>query len=366
MDLSNVVYVGTYTQFVSPAGEKAEGIYVYRLDPAVGSLRLEQVVKDVFNPSYLAFHPSGRFLYAVNEAGETGGKPGGGVSAFSVDPQTGVLNFLNQQLSIGVDPCYISIDRGGRYALVANYTSGTVSLLPVNQDGSLQPAAQTIQHVGRGKDPSRQEGPHAHAAVLSPDNRFVFVMDLGTDRVVAYRLDRETGKLVPRPDQDVQVAPGSGPRHLDFHPNGRFAYLVNELNSSLVGCAFDPKAGRLEEMQVVPMLPEGYRGSNLAADVHVAPNGKFLYATNRGHDSLVIYALDADSGRLTFAGYEPTGGNYPRNFAIDPTGTFLLAANQNSGTILTFWIDAQTGKLSFTGQETQVPTPACIKFYQEA
>ncbi len=366
MDLSNMVYVGTYTQLVGPTGEKAEGIYVYRLDPTVGSLRLEQVVKDVFNPSYLAIHPGGRCLYAVNEAGEINGKPGGGVSAFSIDPQTGMLYFINQQLSKGVDPCYLSIDKSGSAALVANYTSGTTSLLPVNPDGSLQPAAETIQHVGKGKDPSRQEGPHAHAAVLSPDNRFVFVMDLGTDRVVVYQLDREFGKLAPYPDLDVQVASGSGPRHLDFHPNGRFAYLVNELNSSLVVFVFDPEAGRLQETQAAPMLPEGYRGANLAADVHVAPSGKFVYASNRGHDSIVMYSVDEDSGRLTCIGHQPTGGNYPRNFAIDPTGTFLLVANQNSGTIRSFWIDAQTGKLSFTGQVTDVPAPVCIKFFREA
>jgi 6-phosphogluconolactonase len=265
-----------------------------------------------------------------------------------------------------VDPCYISIDQSGRYALVANYSSGNISLIPIAPDGSLLPAAQTIQHAGSGADPIRQEGPQRHAAVLSPDNRFVFVTDLGIDRVKVYRLDQALGELIPCPNQDIQVASGSGPRHLVFHPNGRFAYLVNELNSSLVTYLFEPEAGRLQEVQVVPTLPEGFPGANLPADVHVAASGKFVYASNRGHDSLVIYQVDEGSGHLTCLGHEPTGGKYPRNFAIDPTGTFLLVANQNSGTIRSFWIDAQTGKLFFTGQEIQVPAPVCIKIFQEA
>jgi len=249
---------------------------------------------------------------------------------------------------------------------VANYGSGNISLLPIARDGSLQSAVETIQHEGSGKDPRRQEGPHAHAVVLSPDNRFVFVTDLGTDRVAVYRLDLGNGQLIPCPNLDVRVKSGSGPRHLEFHPNGRFAYLVNELISSLEVYVFDPDTGQLQDIQVVPTLPEGYGGANLPADVHVAPSGKFVYASNRGHDSIVMYSVDEGSGRLTCTGHEPTGGNYPRNFAIDPTGTFLLAANQNSGTIRSFWIDAQTGKLSFTGQVTQVPAPVCIKFFQEA
>jgi 6-phosphogluconolactonase len=364
--LSFLVFVGTYTENASPAGEKSEGIYVYRMEPKEGALTLLQVMRGIVNPSFLAIHPNGRFLYAVNEVGQFDSQPGGGVSAFSIGSQAGELGLLNQQLSRGADPCYVSVDATGKVVLVANYSGGSLSMLPVDPDGKLLPASDVDQHYGSGQDPLRQEGPHVHSVIPSPDNRFAIVADLGLDQVMVYQLDLGEEKLVLQTNLMVQAKAGSGPRHLEFHPNGRFVYLINELDSTLTAFDYNPGDGMLREIQTVPTLPDGFRGDNITADVHVSPSGKFVYGSNRGHDSIVIYAVDGDSGRLTYIGHEPTGGNYPRNFAIDPTGTYMLVANQNSGSIVPFWMDKQTGKLSPTGKVTQVPTPVCIKFLQEA
>ncbi len=358
-----LVFIGTYTETTSPRLAKSGGIYVYRME-ADGALCLLHQTQGIVNPSYLALHPKGKFLYAVNETVQFNGHPGGGVSAFSIQPQTGELSLLNQQLSGGADPCHISVESGGRAALVANYTGGSLSLFPLAEDGSLRPAAVVVQHLGSGADPRRQEGPHVHSVNLDPTNRFVITADLGLDKLVIYRLHPAEGKLAPESSLEVRVAPGAGPRHLDFHPSGQFAYLINELNSTVIAFEYHPATGKLDEMQTLPTLPEGYSGENMPADIHVAPNGRFVYGTNRLHDSLVIYAVNQENGRLSYVGHEPTGGHFPRNFAIDPTGTFLLAANQKSGTVVTFRIDPQTGKLSPTGQVIQVPSPVCIKFLE--
>lgn len=360
-----LVFVGTYTESVSPTGEKSEGIYAFRIHPQEGVLTPVQVAGKVINPSFLAVHPNRHFLYAVNEVGEFRGEAGGGVSAFSIDAQTGELRLISQQLSQGSDPCYLSCDATGTYVLVANYSSGSLSLLPLQPDGRLYPAVEVIQHHGSGFDPSRQAGPHVHSVVLDPTNRFVLTADLGLDQVMVYRLDLERGKLIPMESQGLKLRAGSGPRHLAFHPNGRFVYLVCELNSTLGAYMYHAEDGRLEEIGIYPMLPEGYRGISWAAEVQVAPSGRFLYASNRGHDSLVIYAVDEASGRLVYVGHASTRGEYPRHFALDPSGTLLLVANQNSGTILPFWVEAQTGKLTPTGQVVKVPTPVYVKIFQE-
>ena len=360
----DLVFVGTYTKAATPGMEKSGGIYVYRMNAEDGSLSPLHSTQGITNPSFLALHPNGNFLYAVNETAQFEGHPGGGVSAFSINPQTGVLNSLNQQLSQGADPCHISVEATGKFVLVANYSGGSLSLLPIDTDGRLHPAGQVIQHTGAGIDPQRQEGPHVHSVNLDPNNRFLIVADLGLDKLAMYHLDLAGSRLLPLPELDVNVQAGAGPRHLDFHPSGRFVYLINELNSTLTAFAYDPEQGRLYEIQTVPTLPQDFQGTNWPADVHVAPSGKFLYGSNRLHDSLVIFAVDQATGRLNYVGHEPTGGLYPRNFVIDPSGKFLLAANQNSGTIVTFRVNEQTGKLSPTGQILAVPSPVCIKFLE--
>jgi 6-phosphogluconolactonase len=357
----NLVFVGTYTENTGSVKEKSGGIYVYQMNPADGALSLVYKTKGVINPSFLALHPCGRFLYAVNEVGQLDGQPGGGVSAFSVNPRSGELALLNQQLSRGADPCHLSVDATGTVVLAANYSGGNLTILPIDPVGRLCPASQVIQHLGSSLDPLRQEGPHVHSVTLDPANRFAIVADLGLDKLMLYRLDLAEKGLIPHGHPEVKVQAGAGPRHLDFHPSGRFIYLINELDSTLTAFAYDPDEGVLREIQAISTLPEGFHGTNWPADVHVSPSGKFVYGSNRLHDSIVIFAVDEESGCLTFVGHEPTGGKYPRNFAIDPAGTFLLAANQHSGTLVTFRMDAQTGKLTPTGQVVQVPTPVCVK-----
>lgn len=351
-----VVFVGTYTE---SEGSFSEGVYVYRMDPASGKLTFESLVNGVLNPSYIAIHPQKGFLYGVNEVGTFAGQPGGGVSAVSINSST-ELNVLNEQSSQGDDPCYISIDQTGRFALVANYTSGSIAMLPIQTGGKLGPATEVIQHSGSSVHPQRQDGPHAHCILPDPTNHFAIAVDLGMDKLLIYEMDLEHGRL--HKHGEVNVQPGAGPRHLTFHPNGRYAYLVNELNSTVIVYRYLAEEGTFEELQMVPMLPSSFKDENLCADIHVSPNGKYLYASNRGHDSIALFLIDENNGTLTYQGHASTGGKEPRNFAIDPSGTYLLAANQKSDTIVTFNIDPHTGKLSTTGHVTNVSMPVCLKF----
>ncbi|MFQ5808091.1 MAG: lactonase family protein [Armatimonadota bacterium] len=353
-----LVYIGTYTR-----GE-SEGIYVHRLDMATGELVSTGQAAETANPSFLALHPKAGFLYAVGELRQVEGRPGSAVSAFAIDPETGGLTLLNQQLSGGAGPCHLTVDATGRYVLVANYGSGGVAALPIRDDGRLAPASDTVQHEGSSSHPKRQQGPHAHSINLAPDNRFAFVPDLGIDKVMIYKLDLGEGKLPPNDAPWAAVKPGAGPRHFAFHPTVRWAYVINELDCTITAFDYDASKGTLTQTQTVPTLPEGFEGTNTCADIHVHPSGKFLYGSNRGHDSIVIFAIDATSGKLTYIGHESTQGQSPRNFGIDPTGTFLLAANQRSDTIVTFRIDADTGTLTPTGHVANVPTPVCVKFMQ--
>jgi 6-phosphogluconolactonase len=350
------VYVGTYT-----SGD-SKGIYRLQLDLATGALTPEGEPTPTVNPSFLARHPSGRFLYAVNETGESRADKSGGVSAFAVDGASGALTLLNQQPSGGPAPCHLWVDTEGRHLLVANYWDGSVSVLPIGADGRLGPASARIQHQGKGANPERQEGPHAHSVTLDPANRFAFVADLGTDKLAVYRYDGAKGTLTPHDPAAVSLAPGSGPRHFTFHPGGRHAYLINELLSTVTAFDYDAAAGKLTERQTVPTLPSGVAAaSNTTAEVVVHPNGKLLYGSNRGHDSLAIFAIDPATGKLTAAGHQPTLGKEPRNFAIDPTGTFLLAANQNSDSVVVFRIDPASGRLDPVGPPTRVPAPVCLR-----
>lgn len=357
-----LMFVGTYTRRLPHVEAQAEGIYACRVDPATGVVTLVATTTGVVNPSYLTLSPDLRFLYAVNEVEETDGQPTGGVSAFSVDLESAALTALNRQPSHGTAPCHIAVDKTGRYALVANYGSGSVACIPIGPDGSLGAASDVHQHAGSSANPERQQGPHAHSINVDPRNGYALVCDLGLDRVLSYRLDLERGKLVPAARPHASVAPGSGPRHFDFHPSGRYAYAINELSSTMTAFAYDAPAGSLEELQTLSTLPAGFQERSHCADVRVHPSGRFVYGSNRGHDSIAMYAIDQATGTLSFLGAEPTGGRTPRGFAIDPSGAFLLAANQNTGTIVTFRIDQATGRLESTGHVADVPTPVCIKF----
>ncbi len=344
------VYVGAYTQ-----KEGSRGIYVYHFASSSGHLTLASVAEGVENPSFLAVAPNRRFLYAVNELG-----PDGFVSAFALDPASGALTFLNRQSSRGAAPCHLSVDSAGRYVYAANYNSGTVAVYPIQNDGSLGPASDVVRHTGSGLDPRRQEGPHAHSVTLSPNDRFAFVADLGLDKVLIYDVAAAPGKFTPY--GAAGVAGGSGPRHFTFHPNGRFAYLINEMGNTITAFAYDN--GALTEIQTAPTLPESFDGQSTAADIHIAPSGKFLYGSNRGHDSLVVYAIDPETGLLSYVEHTPTQGKTPRNFALDPTGAFLVAANQDSNNLMVFSVDAATGSLDWTGKTAAVFMPTCVKFVQ--
>lgn len=363
-DASYLIYVGTYTEPHNAPGAKSQGIYVYRLDLADGTLTYVGVAPSGKNPSFVTVHPTGRYLYAVHEVEQFDGQPGGGVSAYALDPETGVPAPLNRQLSQGSIPCHVSTDASGQHVLVANYVGGCVSMLPLEADGSLAPASDVAPHRHLDPNSPPDKRSHAHQIIFDRSQRWAFSPDLGLDQVMVYQPDSATGKLRPRRERSVKVTAGAGPRHMDFHPGGRFAYLINELNGTMLAFAFDPAEGALRELQTVSTLPEGYSGTISCADIHVAPSGKFVYGSNRGHDSLVIFAIDQASGRLSYVGHEPTQGRTPRNFAIDPTGAYLLAANQDTSTIVTFRIDPETGKLAPTGQVTDVPAPVCIKFHR--
>ena len=350
-----LVYVGTYT-----AG-RSEGIYLFRLNLSSGELRHVGTTKGVVNPSFLTLDGRRRYLYAVNEVEEFAGKKSGAVSAFAVDRKTGGLRFLNQQPSLGGAPCYVSLDAAERFLLVANYVGGNVTVLPVRVDGSLGEAADVKQFRGSGVNPGRQEGPHAHCILPDRSGRHVYSCDLGTDKVMIYRFDARGGKLVPNEEPWAQVKPGAGPRHLTFHPGGRHAYVINELDSTVTAFAHDPSRGTLRELQTVPALPADFKGANTGADIHVSPDGKFLYCSNRGHDSIAAFRVDARTGRLSSVAHTPTRGKKPRNFAVDPTGAFLLVANQDSDTIVTFRRDPLTGRLDPAGHVAEVPSPVCLK-----
>ena len=330
------------------------------MDQSTGALEPVGKTTGVTNPSYLAVDPRRRYLYAVNELKMYEGKPSGSVSAFIIDPATGKPELLNRKPTHGTDPCHVVVDKTGRYVIISNFMSGSVCVLPIGEDGSLGDATDFIQHHGSSIDPARQKGPHAHSVILDETNRYVFVPDLGLDQLVIYEFDPEHGKLRPKEERWVRVKPGAGPRHFIFRPDGRYAYLINELDSTCVAFLYDKDNAKLEEIQTVPTLPDGFLGQSTCAGVDVAPSGKYFYGSNRGHDSIVIYRIDQSTGRLSYVGHQSTQGKTPRHFSIDPTGRFLYAANQDTDTIVTFRIDPNTGKLQATGHVTEVPTPVCV------
>jgi len=349
-----LAYIGTYTI------RGSEGIYVYRMDAVTGGLDYLSKTVGMSNPSFLAIHPQRRYLYAVNEVAQFEGKASGAVSAFSINAQTGELRYLNQKHSHGTSPCHVAVEPDGRFVLVANYSSGSACILPIGSDGQLGEATEVVQHHGSSANPDRQEGPHAHSANLDPSGRHVLIADLGLDRIMLYRLDPAGGRLVPHTQPWASLKPGAGPRHLAFHPSGHYVYVINELDSTMTVFAYDAERGGLKELQTISTLPQGFQGTSYCADVHVSPSGRFVYSSNRGHDSIAIFGIDEATGKLSCVGHEPTLGRTPRNFAIDPSGTFLLAANQDTDTIVTFRMDQQTGRLTPTGQVASVSMPVCI------
>jgi 6-phosphogluconolactonase len=349
------VYVGTYT------GPKSKGIYQVRLDLATGALGTPELAGEAVNPSFLDLHPSGRFLYAVSEVSGPAGKPAGAVSAFAIAADTGKLTLLDTRPTGGAGPCYVSVDRQGRTALAANYGSGSVCVMPIGTGGELAEAAAFIQHAGSGPNSKRQAGPHAHCIDLDPAGRFALVADLGLDKVLVYRFDSARGSLAANDPPAAAVAPGSGPRHVAFHPNGRFVYVINEMASTITAFSYDGERGTLSQLQTVPTLPADWRGASSTAEIQVHPSGRFVYGSNRGHDSIAIFAVNAD-GTLKALGHQPSGGKTPRCFGMDPTGAYLLAANQGTDNLVVFRIDRQSGGLSPTGVAAAVPSPVCVKF----
>ena len=332
------------------------------LDLATGVVSPPRMAARAVDPSFLAFDPAHKFLYAVSEVVTLGGKPTGGVVAFAVDQATGNLTRLNEQPSEGAGPCYLIVDKSGKNVLVANYDGGTVAVLPIDETGRLKPASSVIVHHGNGPNRQRQDRPHAHSINVDPANRFAFAADLGADRIFIYRFDPAAGKLTPNDPPAAVIAPGSGPRHFAFHPTGRFAYLINEMASTITVFWYDAENGSLSTVQTISTLPKGFKGENTTAEIVVHPSGKYVYGSNRGHDSIAIFSVDAASGHLTAIGHEPTQGHTPRNFSIDPTGTYLLAANLDSNTVTVFHLDPATGRLKATGQKVQIHKPSCMKW----
>ena len=351
---SPLVYVGTYTDHGSL------GIYGYRFDPATGQLTSLGLAAESSEPSFLTVDPSRKFLYAANEVLSYKQQPTGAVSAFAIDGQTGKLSLLNEVSSGDEGPAHVTMDRTGKYVLVANYTRGSVAVLPVLPDGRLGEASAFVQHKGSSVNPERQLGPHAHAIEMSPDNRFAIVADLGLDELIVYPFDVTDGTLGT--PHAVKIAPGSGPRHLTFGPRGRFLYLISELRSTVTVFSFDEADGNLHELQTISTLPKGFAEKSAAAEIRIHPSGKFLYASNRGHDSIAVFAIDQAKGTLTSIEFAPTRGKTPRNFAIDFAGTWLLVANQNSDSVVSFRIDAKTGKLTAADQTVTISNPVCVQF----
>jgi len=341
------LFVGTYTS------GKSEGIYTYRMDQQTGELRRAASIRSN-NPSFLTIDPTKRFLYAVNE------NPSGSVSAFAIAPKTAELTFLNQHSSEGADPCHLSVDQKRKCVLVANYTSGNVAVLPILHDGSLAKAIDVEQHQGSGPR-EQQKGPHAHCIKLDRFNRHAFATDLGTDQVFIYRFNSGSSKLEPAAEPSVTLHPGAGPRHLAWHPNGKFLYVINELDSSLTTFKYDASRGTLTAFESLSTLPRDFSGTSFCADIHVSSSGRFVYGSNRGHNSIVVFAVDPRTNRLQLVEHVSTEGKWPRNFTIDPSGQFLLVANQNTDNVVVYRIDAQTGRLTTTNQ-TEIPVPVCLQF----
>ncbi|HXX92461.1 MAG TPA: lactonase family protein [Planctomycetota bacterium] len=348
---SCLVYTGSYSD------AKDEGIQVFSLDLSSGALTKVGGASGASNPSFLAIHPGKKFIYAACEAGRTGS-----VAAFGLD-EKGIPTLLNMQPSEGSGPCFVTVDKAGKNVLAANYGSGSVACVPIGDDGKLLPPSSSVQHKGSSVNKSRQEGPHAHSINLDAANHFAFAADLGLDKILVYKFDSAKGTLVPNDPPAAEVPPGSGPRHFAFHPSGKYAYACGEMAMTVIAFTYDAEHGVLKEQQVLSTLPEGAeRKGASTAETQVSPDGKHVYVSNRGHNTVAVFEVDPATGKLKAAGHCPTGGKTPRNFGIDPSGKFLIAANQDSNNVVVFKIDPATGMPSPCGHEVQVPKPVCVKF----
>jgi len=352
------VYVGTYTR-----GGKSKGIYILKMDMKTGKLTPSGVAEGIENPSFLEIHPSGKYLYAVSEIADFDGQKAGGVYALKINRKDGSLKLLNGRSSVGPGPCHLTIDAAGKNVLVANYGGGSVACLPLLASGGLEEASSFIQHEGSSVNARRQSGPHAHSINVSPDNRFAVAADLGLDKILVYAFDANNGKLTPHDPPFAKVAPGAGPRHFHFHPSGKFAYVINEMDLTVNAFSYNADKGELTTIQTISTIPDADRGQRglSTAEVRVHPSGKFLFGSNRGHDTIVVYRINQDTGKLTLIENESTQGQTPRNFFIDPTGACLLAENQSSDTIVVFRIDQESGELTATNHIAEIPSPVCIR-----
>ena len=351
------VFIGSYTKDEGQTDHRRDGIFTCQVSDE-GQLGLLSAAASGKNPSYLAQHPTLPVLYSVNEM------EADRASAFTIDPPTGKLALINSQLTGGEWPCQISPDPTGKWLMAANYNSGSLTIFPVLADGRIGPSSDYVQHRGvPGPDQDRQNSAHAHMIKFDPTGRFILATDLGLDRIFIYRLDEQRGRLEPHSPAEVRLPPASGPRHFVFHPNRRFLYLANELDSTVTACEWDGEAGELRPFQKLPTLPGGFEGVNEVADIHLHPSGRFVYVSNRGHDSLAAYAVDPRSGLLDPLGHTPTGGLFPRGFGVDPLGRFILAANQHSDTVVTLRIDERSGQLFPTDFKLAIPRPTCVVFF---
>ena len=349
------VFVGTYT------GKKSQGIYRVEFDSATGKLGTPQLAAEVTSPSFLAIHPERTHLFCVCEVNDVKGKRGGGVASFTLDAKTGELKPINQQSSVGGGPCHIVCDKAGKNVLVANYGGGSAAVLPVDKDGKLGEASSFVQHKGSSVDKARQQGPHAHSVNLDAANKFAMVADLGLDKVLVYKFDSAAGKIVANDPPAVDLEPGAGPRHFAFHPNGKFAYVNNEMHSTLTAMTYDAEKGEFKKVNTLTTLPAPTPGNSTAETV-VHPNGKFVYTSNRGHNSIAIFAIDETTGAIKPLGHQGEGIKIPRNFNIDPSGKWMIVANQAGDSLIVFAIDPATGKLTPTDQKVEVGAPVCVKF----
>ena len=352
----DLVYIGTYTE-----GVRTDGIHLVSMDRRDGRLSLVRSTNAGPNPSFLSIHPNGQILYAVSEIDNYKGKPAGAVSAFAITKKTGALTRLSEQSSEGGSPCYVSVDKSGKVVLVANYVGGNIALFPVNENGSLGKVAKVVQHTGKGPNAERQKSPHAHFIRTDPSNRFVLAADLGADRVFLYSLDTDSNTIVHVDGGDAVMRPGAGPRHLVFHPKMPLVFVANELDSTVATLRFDASIGTLTPMKTNSTLPAGWTGTNYPGDIHIAPSGRTLYVSNRGHNSIAVFSVADTTGALKLEQTIPTGGDWPRNFALHPTGRWLLVANQRSGSVVVFACDPN-GRLAATPQRIAFPSPVCVQF----
>ena len=336
-----------------------ESVHLFQLNLQDGSLKKLNAVDGLSNPSFLKIHPNGKYLYTVNEVSTFDGKKSGGVTAFALDVNGGKLNKINQQPSGDTGPCHLTVDATGKYVLVAHYSGGSTSVLPIKKDGSVGAVVSQIKHKGSSVH-SRQKAPHAHAVHVGPNNKFAFAPDLGIDKVLVFSFDENTGAIAETKFDGAKLEPGSGPRHFDFHPDGKFAYVINEIKQTVTAFRYNAKRGRLRTLQTLSTVPHPVDG-NSTAEVLVHPTGQFLYGSNRGHNSIAMFRINKKNGKLTALGHESTRGSTPRNFGIDPTGQFLLAANQQSDNVTVFRINQETGKLKFTGNEIKLSKPVCVR-----